>query len=204
MVAITELNPAAVAQRVDRLLDAGPAPMVAVRMSPPGARDVELIGPQVRLTGWMSTGHFRRMSDFINLGSSLLLVRDARLAAWDGVSGPELLDDVLITPSEVTLIAEYGDMLPTPADVLTAKRAVPVLIVTPGHRITGRVFLAHGAELDAFVSSREPAFVPLADLEVRALGNPDVVCSAPFGLLNRRHIVAVSTRHGAAPGAEAG
>jgi Family of unknown function (DUF6812) len=97
---------------------------------------------------------------------------------------------------------------PPPADPLSAqfdrpmpKVAVGMIFVTPGHTMTGNVFIPDGAELDAFIESPDPDFIPMTDVRTRSLADRRIITRYGFALLNRRHIVAATPLlAGMAPG----
>jgi len=66
------------------------------------------------------------------------------------------------------------------------------VIVTPGHALTGNIFVATDAEVAAFMQSPDPAFIPMTNVRARSLADRRIVTGYPFALLNRRHIVAAT------------
>ena len=154
---------------------------------------VELIGLHLRLSGTLNLGHFRRLSDFVNNQSGLLRVRDATVLRRNGDPTRVTMPDVWIAPREITLIAEvdYFAMAPAP-EFAILKVPVGVIVVTPGHTLTGDVEIPPAAELSVFIESSDPPFIPLIDVKTRSLADRRVISRYPFVLLNRRHIVAAS------------
>jgi len=65
-------------------------------------------------------------------------------------------------------------------------------VVTPGHTLTGEVYLTRGAELAGFIESADPPFLPMTDVRTRSLADKRVTARYIFALLNRRHIVATT------------
>jgi hypothetical protein len=157
------------------------------------AHQVELIGLHLRLSGLLNTGHFRRLSDFVNNQEGLLRIRDALVLRRNGDPTRVSMPDVWISPPEVTLIAEIGGSAVGAApDFFMRKEPVGVIVVTPGHTLTGEVQLTPGAELSVFIESPEPPFIPLMDVRTRSLADRRIISRYSFALLNRRHIVAAS------------
>jgi hypothetical protein len=156
-------------------------------------RRVELIGLHLRLSGSLNTGHFRRLSDFVNNQDGLLRVHDALVLRRNGDPTRVSMPDVWISPPEVTLIAEIDpDETPPSPEFLMVKESVGMIVVTPGHTLTGEVHIPPGALLSVFIESPDPPYIPLMDVRTRSLADRRVISRYPFALLNRRHIVAAS------------
>jgi hypothetical protein len=64
--------------------------------------------------------------------------------------------------------------------------------VTPGHTLTGEIYLNPEAELASFIESTYPPFIPMTDLRARSLADRRITSRYAFALLNRRHIVAAT------------
>jgi hypothetical protein len=67
-----------------------------------------------------------------------------------------------------------------------------LVVVTPGHTLTGEVYINAEADLAIFIESPSPAFIPMTDVRTRSLADRRVVARFSFALLNRRHIVAAT------------
>lgn len=171
--------------------DATAQPLEALPETAPAA-DVELIGPHLRFTGIMGTGQFRRLSDFVNHHEGLFRLRDAAVLRRNGDPTSVTMPDVWVTPPEVTLIAQPGMpvILGAAPDFSVPKRRESLVVVTPGHILTGQVYVPTDALLSAFIESDDPKFIPMTDVRTRSLADRRVVARYPFALLNRRHIVA--------------
>jgi hypothetical protein len=72
------------------------------------------------------------------------------------------------------------------------KEAHGIVVVTPGHTLTGEVHLIPGGDLGSFIESDDPPFIPLTDVRTRSLADRRIIARYNFALLNRRHIVATT------------
>ena len=169
---------------------------------------VEIMGPHIRLAASINIGQFRRLSDFLNHRDGLLALRDAVVMRRNGEPTKVVTPSIWLNPNDLTLVAETENLAPASpfnpnasGDFGLAKVAVAMIFVTPGHTLTGNVFIPESAELDAFIESPDPSFVPMTDVRTRSLADRRVITRYQFALLNRRHIVAATPLlPGMAPG----
>lgn len=157
-------------------------------------RLVELIGPHIRLRGNISLGYHRRLTDVMNSHEGMFRIGDATVLRRNGDPTRVSVPDLWVAPGEVTIIAdlEADTAAPTSAEMRIAKIEVGLIVVTPGHTINGLVYTPPGAQLDVFVESTSPQFVPMTDVHTRSLADRRVRGHYTFIVLNRRHIVAAS------------
>ena len=155
---------------------------------------VELVGPHLRLAGEMALGNFRRLSDFVNNHEGLFRVHDAIVMRRNGDLTKVAMPDVWVAPTEVTLIAQpvVDAATAPPPEFAMPKRRDGLIIVTPGHTMTGEIYVMRDAMLSVFIESTDPRFLPMTDVRTRSLADRRVISRYPFALLNRRHIVAAS------------
>jgi hypothetical protein len=156
--------------------------------------DVEVVGPHLRLCGTVRIGQFRRLSDFLNNRDGLIELRDATILRRNGDPTKVRTRSIWLSPNEVTLIGQSA--LPSTdassADMRVAKVARGLIVVTPGHTLTGEVYLMPEADLSVFIESADPTFVPMTDVRTRSLADRRVISRYAFAMLNRRHIVAAT------------
>ena len=154
----------------------------------------ELVGPHLRLSGDISLGRFRRLSDVLNHHDGLLTLVNVGVLRRNGTPTRVTMPEIWVSPAEVTLVGQAASSpegLP-PAEFRIAKERHSVVIVTPGHALTGNIFVATDAEVAAFMQSPDPAFIPMTNVRARSLADRRIVTGYPFALLNRRHIVAAT------------
>ena len=72
------------------------------------------------------------------------------------------------------------------------KRSVGLIVVTPGHTLTGEVHINMEAVLSGFIESTRPIWVPMTDVRTRSLADRRVIARYAFALLNRSQIVAAT------------
>ena len=158
-------------------------------------RLVELIGPHIRLKGRVSLGYHRRLTDVLNSHEGMFRVTDALVMRRNGEPTRVQVPDLWVAPPEVTLIADLEGVdavTPHLDDMQIPKVPVGLIIVTPGHTINGTVYTPPGAQLDVFVESPTPVFIPMTDVHTRSLADRRIRSHYEFAALNRRHIVAAS------------
>ena len=171
-----------------------PLPFFEVETDPGNAVDVELVGPHLRLAGTIGLGRFRRLSDLVNHHTGLIGLRNATILRRNGTATRVTAPMIWVSPAEVTLIGEPGDAASPPAapEFRIPKDPHGLVVVTPGHTLTGEVHLIPGGELGSFVESDDPAFIALTDVRTRSLADRRIIARYNFALLNRRHIVATT------------
>lgn len=176
------------------------------RPSPPSelpAVAIELVGPHLRLSGGLRIGAHRRLSDFVNHHLGLFELVDATVLRRNGEPTRVHTPSFWVLADEVTLIAQLSQQPsggPAP-EFRVSKVARAIVVVTPGHTLTGHIFITEGAELAMFLESPTPQFVPMTDVRTRSLADRRIVARYPFALLNRRHMVAATElQPGMAPG----
>ena len=157
-------------------------------------RQVEIIGPHIRLRGTISLGHYRRLTDLVNSLDGLIRITDAKVLRLNGDPTRVSVPDLWVAPAEVTIIADLdvAEGLTTPRDVLIPKEPTGLIVVTPGHTVTGTVYTPAGAQIDVFIESPTPHFMPMTDVHTRSLADRRVRAHYGFAVVNRRHVVAAS------------
>ena len=190
-VAIPPADPAPTAE-VDA--ESGAGFMAAAGVARGASVEIELVGPHLRLQGTLSIGQFRRLSDFLNHREGLIELRDATILRRNGTPTRVTTPSIWISPDEVTLIGQQIDPageVPQ-SELHVEKIGTTLIVVTPGHTMTGDVYIMREAQLAAFVESPDPQFVPMTDVRTRSLADRRVIARYEFALLNRRHIVAAT------------
>lgn len=155
--------------------------------------EVEVVGPNLRMSGDLNIGAFRRVSDYLNNHEGLLTIHGATVLRRNGEPTRVRSDSIWVASQDMTLIGvlEPSTTVADPGQQV-AKVPVPLVVVTPGHTLTGEVYIPEGADLTLFIVSPSPTFIPLTDVRTRSLADRRIVSRFPFALLNRRHIVATT------------
>lgn len=172
--------------------------LVAIPLPLPAARaeglPLELVGQHLRLSGTVSLGYHSRLSDFVNNHDGLIKLRDVTVLRRNGDPTKVTSPSIWVNPDEVTLIGEMTDVKEHESMGMEyrQKQASHLIIVTPGHTLTGSVHLNPEAVLSVFIESRDPVWIPMTDVRTRSLADRRVISRYAFAVINRRHIVAAT------------
>jgi hypothetical protein len=155
---------------------------------------LELVGQHLRLSGTVNLGYHSRLSDFVNNHEGLIKLRDVTVLRRNGDPTRVTSPSIWVNPDEVTLIGEMTDVDENSpmATEYRQKRASHLIVVTPGHTLTGAVHLNPEAVLAVFIESRDPVWIPMTDVRTRSLADRRVISRYAFAVVNRRHIVAAT------------
>jgi len=166
---------------------------------------IELFGTNLRLVGRVSLGRFGRLTDMINAASGYLRVHDAQLLKPDGDPTGRSFPEIMVDQDEISFIAQRSEDAPAPESLVgtgfvedrsdltietrTARRFV---MFTPGHLLTGSIYLFGQTRLEGFVDATDPRFVAITDVTIRSLADDEVTGEFPFVLINRTQMGAAS------------
>jgi hypothetical protein len=155
---------------------------------------LELVGQHLRLSGTVTIGYHRRLSDFVNAHEGLIQLHDVTVLRRNGDPTKVTSPNIWVNPDEVTLIGQATDVREPETSGHEFLEKVPfrLIVVTPGHTLTGDVHLTSEAILSAFLESRDPVWIPMTDVQTRSLADRRVISRYGFALVNRRHIVAAT------------
>jgi hypothetical protein len=164
---------------------------------------IELVGTNLRMTGLVSLGRFKRLTDMINASSGYLRIRDACLLHRTGEPSDLQVPELMVDQDEVSFIAQThpptpeegaagGFDAPTFDTGVDARQAREFVMFTPAHTVTGKVFIFGQTNLAAFVDSTSPRFVPVIDATTRSLADRKVVNRYDFLLINRTQMIAAA------------
>ena len=172
-------------------LGATPLPSSA---SLPEGLPLELVGQHLRLSGSVNLGYHNRLSDFLNHHDGLIALQDVTVLRRNGDPTRVTSPSIWVNPDEVTLIGEMTEVEEHAGDgqEFREKKVFPLIVVTPGHTLTGAVHLNEQAALSAFIESNDPVWIPMTDVRTRSLADRRVIARYAFAAVNRRHIVAAT------------
>lgn len=164
---------------------------------------IELVGTNLRLNGTVSLGRFGRLTDFINASSGYLRIRDARLLQRNGEPTDLVLGELMVDQDEVSFIAQVEAPPPEPGTAVgfiepisdttvEHRKAREFVIFTPGHTLSGTVYVFGQTDLAGFVDSTDPRFVPIVDVTTRSLADRRIVSRYAFVLVNRTQMIAAA------------
>jgi Family of unknown function (DUF6812) len=165
-----------------------------VEAGPAEGLPLELVGQHLRLSGTVNLGYHNRLSDFVNNHEGLIKLRDVTVLRRNGDPTRVTSPSIWVNPDEVTLIGEMTDVDENSplAMEYRQKQASHLIVVTPGHTLTGAVHLNPEAVLAVFIESRDPVWIPMTDVRTRSLADRRVISRYAFAVVNRRHIVAAT------------
>ena len=93
-------------RRTSRSSSSGTCPTWTVGVPGESELAVEVVGPHLRLSGTIATGHFRRLSDFLNNHQGLIELHDATILRRNGDPTKVRTRSIWLSPTEVTLIGQ--------------------------------------------------------------------------------------------------
>jgi hypothetical protein len=159
------------------------------------AVDVEIFGDAFQISGQIHTGQFDRLSDWINMQSGFIQVRNA----WHVHLGQRNLPDterergvLWARLDQIVLVAERAAIQQSRVGApLVDKQRRKVSIVTPGYSLRGNLHIHTYGSMKQYLENADPRFLPLTELHVRWLSDPDLVARFPFALINREQLVSI-------------
>jgi len=172
------------------------------------AIDVEIFGDGFQISGQIHTGQFDRLSDWINMQSGFIQVRDA----WHVHLGQRNLPDqdqrrgmLWVRLDQIVLMAEHAvAQRGRPGAPVVQKQRRKVAIVTPGYSLRGNLYIHAYGSMKRYLESPDPHFLPLTELNVRWLSDPSLVARYPFAMVNRAQLVTVLDESSSPAGEGAG
>jgi hypothetical protein len=166
---------------------------------------IELIGPHLRVSGTISLGRFNRLTDLVNHSRGYVQLKEGRLLRRNGDPTSLVVSNLMVNQDEITFIGQQEHALasaPTeeidPDSILTGDRPqiekAPrrFVIFTPGHAITGSIFVHAEMTLANFVDASDPRFIAMTAVSARSLADRRVISHFEFLLVNRTQMTAIA------------
>ena len=173
---------------VETAAGADEAPAVPVRPR------VELIGTHLRAEGAVDLGHFKRLSDYVNLLEGFFTIHDvvllSRLGEPTRITFPDFrarLDDIALVGQRMSPPVRGSD------EFYVRKDRRRLVITTAAHIVYGYAYIHEQASTMAFLDSPDPHFVPMTNVRVRWLADRRLAGRFAFALIQRPHIIGVAT-----------
>jgi len=156
---------------------------------------VEIFGDGYQISGLLWTGQFDRLSDWLNMQSGFIQVRDAlqvHLGMSQAPDPDQRRGTLWVRLDQVTIVAERSPVQQNRIGApVVQKQRRRVSIVTPGYDLQGSIHVhAHGS-MAQFLDAPDPHFIPVTDLTVRWLSSSALVARFPFALVNREQLVTI-------------
>ena len=159
------------------------------------AIDVEVFGNGFEISGQLSTGQFDRLSDWLNMQTGFIQIRNAwhvHLGQSSAPSPDQRKGTLWVRLSQVVLVAERNPVQQSrPGAPVVQKEKRAVSVVTPGYDLRGSIHLVAYGSMSQFLESPDPHFLPMTDLTVRWLSDSAMVGRYPFAMVNREQLVTI-------------
>jgi hypothetical protein len=159
------------------------------------AVDVEIFGAGFQISGQIRTGQFDRLSDWLNMQTGFIQVRDAWHVHLGQSSAPapdQRKGTLWVRLNQVVLVAERSPVQQNrPGAPVVQKQRRKVSIVTPGYNLAGSVHIHAYGSMVQFLESPDPHFLPITDLTLRWLSDPAMIARFPFAMVNREQLVTI-------------
>jgi hypothetical protein len=161
---------------------------------------IELVGPHLRVSGTISLLRFNRLSDLVNHSRGYVKLTEARLLRRNGEATNLVVPELMVNQDEITFIGQTVDDISTTTPTNLGEMDRPLMervprklvIFTPGHTLTGTISLFSETDVETFVDSPDPRFVPLVDVTARSLADRRVISHFGLVLINRTQMTAAS------------
>ena len=170
----------------------------------PGANeDIEILGPHLRVSGTVNLGRFPRLSDLVNRSPGYLHLREARLLQRNGDPTNLTMRELLVNRDEITFVGQRTGAARSVLEQQSGRPrdfgASPVpklyrrfVVFTPGHIITGDVYVFDESTLASFVESADPRFAPMVNVAARSLADRRVISHFELLLVNKTQMTAAA------------
>jgi hypothetical protein len=159
------------------------------------AVDVEILGNGFQISGRIQTGQFERLSDWLNVQSGFIQVRDAahvNLGRADAVDPGQRRGTLFVRLDQVVMVAERSaGRTGRSGGLVVQKQPRRVSIVTPGYHLKGNIHLVAYGSMTQFLESPDPHFLPITDVTVSWLSDAALAARFPFAVVNRDQLVTV-------------
>jgi hypothetical protein len=163
---------------------------------------IELVGTHLRMLGTIPLGRFGRLTDLINASSGYIEIHDARLLRRNGDPTTLVLPEIMVDQDEISFIAQTDPEQQEQGSSSAAREgpfgrpenrtAREFVMFTPGHTITGTIYVFGQTDLRGFVDTTDPRFLPVTGATTRSLADRRIISHYPFLVLNRTHMIAAS------------
>jgi hypothetical protein len=159
------------------------------------AVDVEIFGAGFQISGQIRTGQFDRLSDWLNMQTGFIQVRNAWHVHLGQISAPapdQRKSTLWVRLNQVVLVAERSPVVQNrPGAPVVQKQRRQVSIVTPGYNLLGSIHIHTYGSMVQFLESPDPHFLPITDLTLRWLSDPAMIARFPFAMVNRDQLVTI-------------
>ena len=157
--------------------------------------EVEIFGDGFHIAGQIRAGRFDRLSDWINMQTGFIRLWDAspvHLGDPRGGDSGEREGELWVRLDQIAIVAVRTIVQQDrPGAPVVQKQSQKVSILTPGYSLRGNLHIhAHGS-MKQFLETHDPHFLPITDVTVRGLADPEFVTRFPFAMVNREQLITV-------------
>jgi hypothetical protein len=163
-----------------------------------GEQYLEMIGSQLWVAGMVDLGRFRRLSDFMNLIPSYLVLKDVVMLTRTGDATRLAIPELRVLPDDIVIVGQLSDDKGAgsgASGTFIEKHPLRLVAITRTLMVDGDVFIQGegGGSIMAFVDATDPKFIPMMNVRVRWLADRRLAARFPFALLQRSQILGVAT-----------
>jgi hypothetical protein len=153
---------------------------------------VELIGVHLRMAGAVDLGSFDRISDLLNVRSSVD-VANAVLLAGPGQETEVVFPELRVSLDDISIVGQRDDAQAGDERSRIPMRRRHLVVMTRGHMVYGWAHLHPETSLATFIDAGDRRFLPMTDVRIRWLADRSLAARYPFALVQRSHVVGVAT-----------
>jgi hypothetical protein len=159
------------------------------------AVEVEIFGDGFHVSGQIRTGAFDRLSDWINMQSGFITVRDAwhvHPRETDAPDSDPAKATLWVRLDQIVMVAQRSPVvLNRPGAPAVQKQRCKVRIVTADYNVRGNVHVHTDGSMSHFLDMADPRFLPITDLTVQWGPDAALVTRFPFAVINRTQMLTV-------------
>jgi len=153
---------------------------------------VELLGVNLRMAGSVDLGSFVRISDLLNVRSSVD-VANAVLLAGPGQETEVVFPELRVSLEDISVLGQRDDAQAGDQRSRIPLRRRHLVVMTRGHMVYGWAHLHPETSPASFIEAGDRRFLPMTDVRVRWLADRSLAARYPFALVQRSHVVGVAT-----------
>ena len=157
--------------------------------------DVEVFGNGFQISGRIRTGGFDRLSDWLNMQTGFIQLREAThviLGHQETLESERRSGNLWIRMDQIVLVAERATARQSRGSAqVVQKQRHRVSVVTPGYQLRGNIHIIAAGSMKQFLQTPEPHYLPITDVTVHWLDNPQLAAHFPFAVINREQLITV-------------
>lgn len=154
---------------------------------------VELLGERLHLSGKVDLGQFDRLSNWLNMQSGFIRLRDAHEVGSTTAGHLGLQDGALwVRLSQIVLVADLSVFTGVRVGVpIVEKQRRNVSILARGFELSGDIHVHAYGDMAQFLEAAGAPFLPMSDVTVRWLSGERPTARFSVAMVNRGQLVTV-------------